>query len=215
VTGKPPPDTSWLRTPEVLERERASCPPDERPTDVIPRLPDDLRTRARSLESPYVPEWLGGGPTREMSVIQPPTPAPVPTPAPGPLETSVRRDIEALGPLTSGVRSTMAEMAYGLARQLDRAILADAEPTAVATLNRELRVTLTQVVNTADDNTRRDQLTEILGTAVQTAEVPADLGNAPQPQPADDGAETGAGRPDAGRTVHAAPAAHVGCDSGG
>jgi hypothetical protein len=85
-------------------------------------------------------------------------------PAFGPIETSVRADIQALGPLTSGVRRSMAVMAYGLASQLDQAYEDDASGTRIAQINKELRSTLQQVTETANDNRKADALATFLSS---------------------------------------------------
>lgn len=91
---------------------------------------------------------------------------------------AVRRDLRRLGRLDTGVRGSLAEVAFVLARAIDDA---DEEPpTTVAKLAQELRVTL-------------GALREVGGDGDDAAGVAADLASAvwdtPQPGPADVGAE--------------------------
>ena len=93
-----------------------------------------------------------------------------------------RRDLRRLGRLDTGVRGSLAEVAFVLARAIDDA---DEEPpTTVAKLAQELRVTLGALREVGGDSDDAAGVADDLSAAVWDT---AELG------PADVGAEGGAG----------------------
>lgn len=76
----------------------------------------------------------------------------------GPVEHAVREDIEAIGGLV-GVEPTLAEMAYTLARDIDHG--GGEEGRLLPALNKELRATLKQLLDSRPAEDEDDDLADL------------------------------------------------------
>src|SRR5690349_23310290 len=130
-----------------------------------------------------------------------------PPAAGGSIEAQARADIAALGSLTGGVRATLAQMAYALARALDAAYLdPDAPLSAITAGSKVLLQLMTEVAKTADASDKSEQFARWLSDVRAGATV----GDPTHPEPADDGRQGRDHRADAGQAADAVAAVRGG-----
>lgn len=99
---------------------------------------------------------------------------------------AVRADLAALGDLTGGARGSLAALALYLAEVIDTRG-ADAPPAASARLAQELRATLQALTEKRDSDP--DRLNQFFGEMGAPADLPPEVGDTPDPGPADPGPE--------------------------
>lgn len=98
------------------------------------------------------------------------------------VEEAVIRDLARLGGLTTGVRSSLVQVALGLARSMDHAMDTDAGPTAIARLAQELRTTLISLTEVSSDGSLVKEL---------FSRMSAPVGDGENAESADDGRPAG------------------------